>query len=121
MPEVSRPCSFACRAERLAGAGAGPDWLIVRPASAPQSVRPDADPGEEVALCVSKEFLRIDVFDAAFVHHARGDVAGGDQVPQPRCGIGVDLVVEGGHLATRPLSKRRAMGTPRLILRNTSE
>jgi len=55
MPLVSKPSSFACRAERLAGARACPNWLIVRPPSTAQGVGPDADPGEEVALCISCE------------------------------------------------------------------
>ena len=58
-----------------------------------------------MALCVSKEFLRVDVFDASLVHNPRGDVAGGDQVAQPGRGVGVDLVVEGGHAT--PFQVRR--------------
>lgn len=34
MPLVSKPIAFACRAERLAGARACPNWAIVRPPSA---------------------------------------------------------------------------------------
>jgi hypothetical protein len=50
MPLVSKPISFACRAERLARAGAGPYCALVRPAGAAQRVTPYADSGEEMAL-----------------------------------------------------------------------
>ena len=43
------------------------------------------------------KFLGVKVNDAAFVHHAIGDVAGCDQVAQPLGRIGVDLVVESAH------------------------
>jgi len=38
MPLVRKPLSFACRAERLAWAGAGPHWSIVWPSSLSQGV-----------------------------------------------------------------------------------
>lgn len=50
MPLVSKPSSFTCRAERLAGARACPDLAVVTPAGAPQGVAPDSDAGEEMAL-----------------------------------------------------------------------
>lgn len=43
--------AFSRLAERLAGAGTRPDGATVRPSGASQGVRPDADPGEEMALC----------------------------------------------------------------------
>jgi hypothetical protein len=63
MPLVSKPIAFACRAERLAGARACPNSLIVSPSGPPQSKRPDPDPGEEVTLCESGKVARGDVFD----------------------------------------------------------
>lgn len=36
VPLVSKPITFACRAERLARAGTGPDWFIVRPSGEAQ-------------------------------------------------------------------------------------
>jgi hypothetical protein len=38
VPLVSKPSSFACRAERLARTGSCPDWLVVRPSGASQGV-----------------------------------------------------------------------------------
>lgn len=117
VPEISNPSAFACRAERLARTGACPNGAVIGPAGAAQGVGPDTDPGEEVTLCVPKEFLRNDVFDAAFVHHPMGDVPGSDQVAQPRCGVGVDLVVEGRHfryLGPRQPSAARGKPTAQL-------
>src|SRR3954471_12390147 len=48
VPLVSSPFSFACRAERLARATSGPDWSVVWPSGASQSVAPNSDPGKEV-------------------------------------------------------------------------
>jgi hypothetical protein len=50
VPLISKPAAFACRAERLARAGTGPDGPVVGPPGAPEGVGPDADTGEEVAL-----------------------------------------------------------------------
>jgi hypothetical protein len=61
VPLVSKPASFACRAERLAGAGAGPDGAIVWPSRKAQGKRPPADAGEEVALCVAGEVIRSNI------------------------------------------------------------
>jgi len=63
MPLVSKPSSFACRAERLAWARSRPNWTIVRPPSSAQGVRPDADPGEEVTLCVPFEVGGSNIFN----------------------------------------------------------
>lgn len=50
VPLVSKPAAFACRAEGLARARAGPDRPVVGPSGAAQGVGPDADAGEEVDL-----------------------------------------------------------------------
>jgi hypothetical protein len=55
VPLVSKRSSLACRAERLAGAGTGPNRSVVRPAGEPKRGRPAADAGEEVALGVAGE------------------------------------------------------------------
>jgi hypothetical protein len=55
---VGKSCSLAGGAERLAGAGAGPDGLVVGPSCKTEGVGPDADPGEEVALGVALEVAR---------------------------------------------------------------
>jgi hypothetical protein len=44
-------------AEGLAGAGAGPDFPVVRPPGEPEGVGPDPDAGEEVALPVASEVV----------------------------------------------------------------
>jgi hypothetical protein len=71
MPLVSKPASFACRAERLARATSGPDWFVVGPACEPEGIGPAADSGEEMALGVSAEFGRDDIFDGPLVYFPR--------------------------------------------------
>jgi hypothetical protein len=61
-----------------------------------------------VALGVFKELLRGDVFDAAFIDHAVGEVPRGDQVTQPLGGVGVDLVVEGERFVHAPDFTKRS-------------
>lgn len=94
MALVVEACAFACGAEGLTGAGAGPDRSIIRPSSTSKCEGPDADAGEEVALGVSEKLMGLDVGDGAFVDHTRRDVAGRYQVAKPLRGNRVDLVVE---------------------------
>ena len=58
VPLVSKPSSFACRAERLARTGTGPNRSIVWPAGEAKCVAPNADAGEEVALGEAVEVSR---------------------------------------------------------------
>ncbi|GKI71007.1 hypothetical protein NUBL21976_11590 [Klebsiella pneumoniae] len=94
VPLVSKSISFACRAERLARAGASPDRAIVRPSGEAEGMGPDADPGEKVALGKSSEVVRCDIFNTPFVNFARGDMPGGYEVTQPLRREWVDLVVQ---------------------------
>jgi hypothetical protein len=93
VPLISNPIASACVAERLAGARARPNSAMVRPPSAAQGVRPDADAGEEVALGESLEVVWSYILDAPFIDHARRDVPLGDQFTQPRGRLLVELVV----------------------------
>jgi hypothetical protein len=61
VPLVSEPASFACRGERLAGTGAGPDRAAIGPTGSTERVRPDADAGEEMALDEPSEFRRSNI------------------------------------------------------------
>jgi hypothetical protein len=58
MPLISSPAAFACRAERLARAGASPNGFIVWPSREPKGIAPHADTGEEVTLCVACKVIR---------------------------------------------------------------
>jgi hypothetical protein len=58
VPLVGKSCSLSGGAERLAGAGAGPDGLVVGPSCKTEGVGPDADPGKEMALGVALEVAR---------------------------------------------------------------
>jgi hypothetical protein len=93
VPLVSKPIAFACRAERLARAGASPDRAIVRPSGEAEGMGPDANSGEKVALGKSSEVVRCDIFNTPFVNFARGDMPGGYEVTQPLRREWVDLVV----------------------------
>jgi hypothetical protein len=83
VPLVSKPCAFACRAERLAWAGSGPDGFVVGPTGLAEGVTPDADSGEEVALSVSQKVIWRDIFNTPFVHIAWCDMPLFYQLPEP--------------------------------------
>ena len=93
MPLVSKPISFACRAERLARAGAGPDWLVVGPPSKTQGKAPDSNAGEEMTLGISSKLIWSYIFNTPFVNNARGNQTFGDQHAQLGGGVFVEFVV----------------------------
>lgn len=53
VPLVSKPSSFACAAERLARTTSSPDGNVVGPSGSTESITPDTDSSEEVALGIS--------------------------------------------------------------------
>jgi hypothetical protein len=63
MPLIIKPAAFTCRAERLARATSCPDRLIVGPSGLSQGVTPDPDSGKEVALGVTNQLGRLDIFN----------------------------------------------------------
>jgi hypothetical protein len=93
MPLVIKPSAFACRAERLAGAGSCPDGAIICPACAAQGVRPDANSCEEMALGEIGKFVWGDIVYAPFIYDTISDVPLLDQFAQPCCGFGLVFVV----------------------------
>jgi hypothetical protein len=93
VPLVSKPISFACRAERLAWAGTGPDGAIIRPTRTSQGIGPDSGPGEEMALPKPGKVIWSYILDAPFVDDAGRDMAIGDKLAQGRRCERVDLVV----------------------------
>ncbi len=118
VPLVSKPSAFACRAERLARAGAGPRRTLVAPSGPAKGMGPHADAGEEVALRVSGEVRRLDVDDRTLVDVARRDMAGCDEVAEPLRGIGIDLVVVGpGGLRREIESMEPRAGRPEVSRR----
>jgi hypothetical protein len=68
MPLVSKSNSFACRAERLAGARACPNWSAIGPSCESERVTPSSDTREEMALSVSGEFGRFNIINAPCVY-----------------------------------------------------
>jgi hypothetical protein len=93
MPWIVDTGSFARDAERLARAGAGPEGPVVGPSGEAGREAPPADAGEEVSLPRPREVSRSNIHDRAGVDVPGGEVAGGDEVAEPFCGIGVKLVV----------------------------
>jgi hypothetical protein len=89
--------ALAGGAEGLAGAGTGPNRSVVGPSGEAQGDAPPADPGEEMALVISGEIVEPHVDDAALVNVAGSDMALSNEVSEPLRGIGVVLVVVGGH------------------------
>lgn len=80
VPLVISPASFACRAERLAGAGARPHRPLVRPPCEPERVTPHADSGEEVVLNKSSKVTWVNILDAPLVDFAGCDMARGNEI-----------------------------------------
>lgn len=118
VPLVIKPAAFACRAERLTWARAGPHFAVIGPSCGAQGMTPDADSGEEVTLCVSSEIAWLDIYDAPFVDISGRNMSGSDQVSQPLRGVRVDLVVVGGH---GPLEKNPgSLPTPGETSRNAA-
>ena len=95
MPLVSKPCAFACRAERLARAGSGPHSFGVGNSSQSESVGPSADAGEEVTLGIASQVIRGYILNRSLVDVACSNIAMLDQLTKPSCGLGVVLVVVG--------------------------
>jgi hypothetical protein len=63
-PEVTRvikPLAFACTREGGAGAASGPDFSIIGPSGESESVGPNSDTCEEMALPVSAEVVWFDI------------------------------------------------------------
>jgi hypothetical protein len=97
VPLVGEAFSLARRAERLAGAGAGPDGVVIGPSGKAEGVAPDTDPREEMALSEIAEISSLNGDDRSSVNNSIRDMPFLDQLPQPGCGILVVLVVVSGH------------------------
>ena len=103
MPLVSKRRSFACRAERLARTGSGPNRSIVWPSGFAQGVRPDANAGEKMALRESCKVAWQDILDISFVNNSVGNMPCLYEFAQPCSGVLVDFVVIRSHDASSPL------------------
>ena len=105
MPLVSKPISFACRAERLARTTTGPDRSVIAPAGASQGVAPHTDTGEEMTLGITGEVGWPNVAYVSLIHIPWCNYVLFYQFAQPRCGEGVKLVViRTAHSITPPSS-----------------
>ena len=79
VPLVSKPSALACRAERLAGAGACPEGQVVGPVGEAHGKCPAADAGKEVAVSVAHKVAWDDILDAPFVYVPGRNLASRDQ------------------------------------------
>jgi hypothetical protein len=95
-PEVALVClsfAFARKAERLAGAAAGPDGPVGWPSGESQGKRPSANSGEKVALGVSKEVGWFNICNRALINITRRNQSISNQLPEPRCHVRVKFIV----------------------------
>jgi hypothetical protein len=105
VPLVIKPSSFACRAERLARTGTGPNRSVVWPAGAAKGEAPDTDASEEVALAEATQVVWVNVLDASLVDDTCRNVPGGDEVSEPLGGVWVDFIVVGAAHDAAPEEK----------------
>jgi hypothetical protein len=112
VPDIIKPFSFACRAERLAWAGAGPHRPVVGPSGAAQGVGPDANSCEEVALSKSSKFGWNDIPDIPLVDLAWRNRTALNQVPNPLCGVRIVLIIVGVHATTPTALLTTCAGMP---------
>jgi hypothetical protein len=61
MPWIVNTGSFARDRERLARAGAGPDWSVIGPSCETECVAPSADPGKEMGLGEASDVIRCNI------------------------------------------------------------
>ncbi len=99
MPFILVAFPFACDAEGLARAGAGPDFDVARELRELKGQFPAGDAGEEVGAAVGAQegVPDVDGLDVTGVDNAVGDEALVAQVAEPLGGVGVELVVVGQH------------------------
>jgi hypothetical protein len=100
MPWIIGSSTFACRAERLAGAATGPKRSVVCPSGHSGCDGPQPAASEEMTLRVVSEVIGVHILDGSGVDVTGGNDADGDEVPQDRGSGRVDLVVVGGQLST---------------------
>jgi hypothetical protein len=91
--------AFAGGREGLAGAGTGPNRSSVGPSSLSEGDGPPADPGEEMGLRIRSEIIWGYVLYASFIHIPARNLALSDEISEPLRGIGIVLVVVGGHFS----------------------
>lgn len=97
MPLVSKPCSLACRAERLAREAGGPDGEVVGNSGLFEREAPDSDAGAQVHLPVSGEFVGPDVPEVSGIDFSIGNQSILDEFTEPRSGKRVKFDIERGH------------------------
>jgi hypothetical protein len=93
VPLVSKPAAFACRAERLAGAGPCPDGALFWPTGKAQREGPASNSGEEMALVKPDKVAWQNIFDAPIVNFAVWQLASFHQFSQMSAAISVYFIV----------------------------
>lgn len=93
MPLVIGAFTFARDGKWLAGAGAGPEGCRAWDSREFESEGPSSNSGEEVALGITGEVFRLDIFDGPFVNVTVWNLSGSDRLANPGCRQRVDFVV----------------------------
>jgi hypothetical protein len=101
MPWIVLGEAFARDRERLTGAGAGPEFSSVRPASKSSCCAPEPSAGEEMHLREASQVAWLDVGDASSVHNSVCNDAILNQAFEDVRGGWFQLVVISGHFALR--------------------
>ena len=99
-PKVARivsPMTAARGAEGLAGTTTRPNRSVIRPAGKSEGEGPAADAGEEVALGVVSEVVRLNGLDVSAINVTRCDVSRDNEVAEPLGRERLVLVVVGRH------------------------
>jgi hypothetical protein len=97
VPLISKPAAFACRAERLTGAGSGPNWPIIWQSLGAEGGAPGANTGEEMTLGIPRKFIWFDVFNGPFIHFTTGYQPSRHEIAQPGGAEPVIVVVIHSH------------------------
>jgi hypothetical protein len=100
VPLVSKPRSFACRAERLARTTSSPDGTVIGPTRVSERQAPDTYSREEVTLCVSFQLRWSDILNAPLIDVTRCDMSCSNKIAEPLRSVKVNLVVVRDHRVT---------------------
>jgi hypothetical protein len=104
----------ACDGERLAREATGPQLCVVGDSSETGGKSKAADAGEEMALAVSSQASRGNVFNATVINISGRDVPGSNKISQPMDAVRIDLVIICRHVSS--VIRCRECDTPRFTL-----
>ena len=106
VPLISKPNSFARRAERLAGARATPYWARIGPSRKSESVTPSSDTGKEMALGIFGEISWLNIFNVPSINITFSYMSHNDKYLEPFGRKRIMLVVISASHFRRFISSR---------------